>query len=1009
VTRPRGQERPATWWWRPVEWAVRPLVDSYSVKKYLLIALIFAGLVLLVFLGSLEQLLRDLHEPGGERASTAALANDLGSWPSTSHFREILDRWGEAAVGQGEETRLPTILATYALADLVFVLVYTTLGGMLLVMLMDELGPGRRGQEDLTPYRGPVRIALGALGLLAVVDIVENLTLLATALFYPAGGWDTLFSILAWGAFRAKTALVLVVLVPGIVAVLTFLARRPDRRKGIWPALVVARGQLLVLVLLVLGLFVSDQGVDSLRQWSEDSEDAFFAILVLGWLAGFMLVSTDGLLDSAGRRKAGTASEGTFLVGGVFVTIAALVAWLAFDAWVGLTALALLLLAIWVLSVLVASVPVSGDERELHHAERWLPLSLGLFVLLLPVLALVDAAAGPLVLGYDQYFRLLGFAAILVLVGAALAWLSETVVRYWKRDVPRRGFYALSAFLVGAIWVSLVADPWETADIVGAVGFLGAFLLGLALVLLPLIRRAEDARPPDIFALVRFRCTPVILLALVWVAAGSLLDRESTYHNVRTLGGDLPSTTTHRGLSAQEVFRRWRMREPATTTARPLLFVAAAGGGIRAAYWTATVLACVLDGQAPSGSDAVEACSEGGSEASRRGRAGLFAASGASGGSVGLASYATHLVSPDVGGWPGEQLDDDYASMVVGWGLFVDIPSTLFRREGGSDRAEMLERWFERSWLPEADLDDDGSNNMDDSPFAQSLLEPWFTPPRRFPMPLLLLNSTKVQQGCRLNVSVLDVAVEPKNQPEAVVDHCVSLRLFEAGRTSKQRKAWNRRRAPWILASSDDLMTYLCGREDLRLSTAAMLSARFPYALPSGNLRRAVVHKGRCKHIDTAMANAVDGGYFDTSGASPIVELWTGLERAINVANDGGACIVPYFLQIDTGYADPVKQGDGSPSELLIPPVGAIRARDAREHNARQAAALLFTGKPATGPGREDRYAHIYPRAHAGLRAPLGWTLSGGARAELEKQLENPENLAQIAEVREWLTSADDC
>lgn len=1033
-------------WWRPIERLGGFLTRSVRRKKLILLPLIFAALVLLVLLGSFEKVLRDLHEVGGERWSTASLANDLFAGWDAAHFAEILDTW--RTVADEADAESSRVLAFYAVADILFALVYTVLVGMLLVMLKRGLGaaapPGELEQPK--PYRRAVDIALFSLGILFVADVLENLLIYRASSVDPADVPGGLVELL-WVVFRVKLLFTTLVLVPGIVAAVSFLVQRPTVRKPVFAALAVVRGQLIVLGVLLAGLFVSDQAVDALRRWYEDEWDGIFAVSMLVCLAFFVVVSTDWILVAAARPRARSDSVVRLVVSGLLAGGVALLAALRFDGWIGLATLGGLLVVIGVLSWLIPGVPSDGSGRDVESARGWLPLTLGLLILFLPILALVGAIAAPVALGQFEFLWLCQWIALLAGFGVALFFTYKWLGRITESRRGRRIVIWVTVVLLAAVFFRIVHNPWRTADAFGTVAFLAAFLLGLSLVLFLLLRRAEEVRPADIFTLVRLRCTPVILLVVVWMAVTSMVDPQTTYHDVRELEATPAARAAHTVISPQEAFRRWKERKKPSGEARPMLFVAAAGGGIRAAYWTATVLSCVLQGQGPPG-----VCDAAGTRADDRGVESLFAASGISGGSLGLASYFAHLTDDPDPGWQEKRLLDDYASPLVAWGLFVDFPSALFRRTGGSDRADILERAFERSWID--DLPDGtkqrvlwgGAPSTDKSRLASGLFDSYESQTRDAPLPILMLSGTKVQEGCRLNVSVLNTSVEPPEQrkkqktkgeteaedgeAEATVEDCLSLRLFEEpeqGTQDEERKDTpatpdDATRSTWSLSSSDDLLTYLCPRdpeemnraepeEDVRLSTAVMLSARFPFALPSGRLTR-------CGEEDLAPANVVDGGYFDTSGASPLVELWGALARVVSVANrqhENGtrpdrppaACIVPYFLQIDTGYADPVKRGDLSPAELLVPPVAALRARDARENNARQAAALLFSGPPETGPKASRRYAHIYPRAHPGIRAPLGWTLSDAAREELEGQL--GDNRAEIAKVRRWLADKQTC
>ena len=119
-----------------------------------------------------------------------------------------------------------------------------------------------------------------------------------------------------------------------------------------------------------------------------------------------------------------------------------------------------------------------------------------------------------------------------------------------------------------------------------------------------------------------------------------------------------------------------------------------------------------------------------------------------------------------------------------------------------------------------------------------------------------------------------------------------------------------------------------------------------------------------------------------------------------------GSCYMPVLLQLDNSYAGGASTKKGNrPWEALAPALTLKGARDARENNARQAAALLFSTAHAFGSdwSAVDRYAHIYPRAHPGSSAPLGWILSAATRDDLRNELLSKENRSEIEKVRRWL------
>ena len=238
------------------------------------------------------------------------------------------------------------------------------------------------------------------------------------------------------------------------------------------------------------------------------------------------------------------------------------------------------------------------------------------------------------------------------------------------------------------------------------------------------------------------------------------------------------------------------------------------------------------------------------------------------------------------------------------------------------------------------------------------------------------------------------------------------MRVFE--RSSNNRYVPPAKRGAWALASTEDLVDYLCTNQDVRLSTAALLSARFPYVLSSGRLVKCNDSRG------LSAINLVDGGYFDTSAASPIVELWDRLRPLVDEKNrTAGTCVVPVFLQIDNHYDnDPGPGRRSRPWESSVPLQALGGSRNAREANARQAAAIAF-GEQAFGNVVDasvagttlpfDRVAHLYPREHPGSKAPLGWTLSRTSMEDLRRQLESPANTAEIGKVREWFSPGLTC
>jgi hypothetical protein len=158
----------------------------------------------------------------------------------------------------------------------------------------------------------------------------------------------------------------------------------------------------------------------------------------------------------------------------------------------------------------------------------------------------------------------------------------------------------------------------------------------------------------------------------------------------------------------------------------PMLIVATAGGGIRAAYWTATVLE-QLESDLEKKGQALDKL--------------VFAVSGVSGGSVGAMDY---IAARHFGDQPTTYLTSDFLAPAIASLVFADGPSNFLPDFGQIDRGAALERAFEK-----------GSNDH----LAYSFLS-FF--PRMADLeanwrPALLLNATHQETGRRVIASNLKI------------------------------------------------------------------------------------------------------------------------------------------------------------------------------------------------------------------------------------------------------------
>jgi len=676
-----------------------------------------------------------------------------------------------------------------------------------------------------------------------------------------------------------------------------------------------------------------------------------------------------------------------------------------------------------------------GWPADQERWIRWTPRVMGalVFVIAAASVVLAGLASG----AWGKVGRLLTLVLAFALVYAFLVierraigrWVSARLrvmgyfrpaerleAAYTKPAVPSDDRHALAelatstrVFLGGLLLVvalvltAAFVDPWWLGDALGSVA-IGFFAFGAYLVVvagLVLLSR-------------RFALPLVPLLLVIAVTTGLF----RTYHSVPTCEGAegclMGEALLHAKPGVAEAARDW-YRQASVGVAPgepvPMILVATAGGGLRAAYWTAEVLARLHE---RLGADRL--------------RRHLFAISGVSGGSVGATFFAAldrHLDAPDE--LPDRlraALAEDFLAPTLAALAFVDLPSSLLPELGQTSRGAALEGAWERGLSV-------GGERLLEAPFMSlwassgegSEGRPGEAPWR----PALLLNSTQQETGRRVILSNLAI------DSDSFVD------------------AWD--------------LHALIGR-DLKLSTAAHNSARFTYVSPSGSIANAEgVKRG---HL-------IDGGYFENFGAITLMQAARkALETLDNDAAVSHA-IVPILVQISSdpellerdqarasrfarcggeagtlafeeteGWLWWTRKGDDGgrlafANELLAPIKGitatrvahgtlaskelarmaCLHGREAEGVPASDQLAAVSDApavEPAAGPARTageagSRFAH-FAMCHRGAREasdaladaapPLGWVMSATTRGNIEAYLDhcrNPEAFDRIGAV----------
>ncbi len=240
----------------------------------------------------------------------------------------------------------------------------------------------------------------------------------------------------------------------------------------------------------------------------------------------------------------------------------------------------------------------------------------------------------------------------------------------------------------------------------------------------------------------------------------------------------------------------------------PVYFTLADGGASRSGYWTAATLGKLED-------------ITGGNFSYH-----LFCLSGASGGSVGNGTFLALLKlrkeicsrNSDFTDEAHKYLKSDFLSYTLARMLGPDFIRPMFGRLDIADRAAALEYALENGQDKTAILYEKFK-----TPFSA------YIPSDSNQLPIICINVTRVQDGCPSVIS--------------------NIKLDDN-----------------IFGQRVDILASLPGEKEMKLSTAVIMGARFPYISPAGRIGNSYY---------------VDGGYFDNSGAGIIQEMILELNRMI--------------------------------------------------------------------------------------------------------------------------------
>ena len=965
----------------------------------------------------------------------------------------------------------------------IFLLILIIWGRRQTQQWMAVADPGNRLERLL----GVSKWAAIAIWVAAILDLYEN----AVAIWVLADAWSSYhmqpsvalsFSTAILWILSLLTWIKMIAYLLGVAWICWFVwvalrhaSQRAQHRSvagGLWATVVTLRVSLGVIIVLAVGILLPSQTSEIFWRWSDTPMHMFAGLLMAILLAAFLYYVSVWQIDrarAADERDDLNQSETkrrAYYFG--FIIAGAAVA-LAIPSYLDDTYKPLLGIGL-VLAIAIAGLPIKRDAETPSAvrsglAATTLPFFIASGVLALMFVGLLQAAGEMLPffwlrgtpVSYTRSSGLLCPCIVLLLLLLALSWfwadrskilptdrgLVQKTMRSQERLHPAYVFGASAlAWLVIGLSLRSESILFGLTAAVGPTLVVLLFLMLSAGTLIGLVELIDWflPRPSRALALLRFRRTPVILILLAWLLLGSYLPAGSN-ENLYTLDYDQPGSADQRnfeprtGESLEAAFNEWRWQncllqpdqavgDVAEKPVVPLILVATSGGGLRAAAWTTYV----MDRAIGYSSVPDQSCNDQPS-GERAPTQLMFAASGISGGSVGLATWAAHFLGdkptrdtascpptssdktasieayadcpdrdgkPATGEWIADGLGADMLSPQLSWLFFVEFPWSFVRVGLSQSRDAVLDHSWERAWdledsppslfglrTDESQWEADWQKLSADGLSGDDIRKLYDLADERKPgdadIPLLIFNGTSAENGCRFNGSVLAGNARDRDAEPSGCRQPTDISTSSAT----------------VLPATNDLVDFLCSDQDVPLSTISVLTARFPILLPAGHLRQ-------CKpdgeeHTETWV---IDGGYLESAGAATVVDLWTALEPLITQHNRdprAPAYIVPVMIQIDNGHLDPVGPDDSpAPPQFLAPVNGVIASRNGNNALNRQSAQVIFSqpytlyfddaGQPVTWC--HQRYVNFSLLAHPGPQARLGWLLSEVGFEDLISQME---------------------
>lgn len=292
----------------------------------------------------------------------------------------------------------------------------------------------------------------------------------------------------------------------------------------------------------------------------------------------------------------------------------------------------------------------------------------------------------------------------------------------------------------------------------------------------------------------------------------------------------------------KEYFEQW-INDPerqkilldSTAPKYPVYFVMANGGASRSGYWTAKILSNFEDSSKGNFSKH------------------LFCLSGASGGSVGNSTFFSLLRAKDrlkntnttYDEASTQFLKSDFLTFTIAHLFGPDIFRNLmpFINYMEFDRGRALAMSLEKAPLKTAFLYDS---------FAVKFSSIITQKEKPYTLPVLCINATRMRDGAPAVFS--NILIESKSMQDNYFNNRI------------------------------DILSNIGEGRDIKLSTAVVLGASFPYISPAGRIDNPYLTKDKSGNwVNKKDAQYfVDGGYFDNSGAGVVNEMIVAITNLIN-------------------------------------------------------------------------------------------------------------------------------